>query len=279
MIIDSHVHLGKSSWGDFDYNYLLNIINDNVDLAICSNLTGIDFQGTENEYNINLEMLKIANKFPKLKPLLVCQPSLTKNSDTIKNFLNKYKNIVGLKFHPECLKLPANSEKYDNYLKLAQEFKKPCLYHSGHIKSRFSSPKLIYEKAQQFPNVPIILGHLSTGPKDSHIEAIKIMLDSIKKDNALLYVDISWIDFAYEKLNETYEDTMLLIDSLKNTPKGDYTNRILWASDCPIGKFNQSKDSYSKNLEIFKTCVMKNFNDKKLLDNLLYKNAQELYAL
>ena len=174
------------------------------------------------------------------------------------------------------MKLPADSEKYNNYLELAREFKKPCLYHSGHIKSRFSSPELIYKKAQEFPDVPIILGHLSTGPKQSHIEAIEILLDSIENNKATLYVDISWIDFAYEKLNESYEDTLMLIDALKNTKKGDFTHRILWASDCPVGKFNQTKDNYSRNLNIFKDRILENF-DNKLLENLLSNNARQLF--
>ena len=177
------------------------------------------------------------------------------------------------------MKLPADSEKYDKYLELAREFKKPCLYHSGHIKSRFSSPNLIYKKAQEFPDVPIILGHLSTGPKQSHIEAIEIILDSIENDKATLYVDTSWIDFAYEKLNESYEDTLMLIDALRNTSKGDYTHRILWASDCPVGAFNQTKESYHRNLAMFKTQVMNKFADENLLDNILYKNVINLYNL
>ena len=183
-----------------------------------------------------------------------------------------------MKIHPECLKLPADNEKYDKYLELAREFKKPCLYHSGHIKSRFSSPRLIYKKAQEFSDVPIILGHLSTGPKQSHIEAIEILLDSIENDRAILYVDISWIDFAFEKLNETYEDTLMLIEALKNTKKGDYTHRILWASDCPVGKFNQTKETYSENLKIFKQRVLEKFNDKNLLEDLLSNNVRRLYG-
>ena len=162
-------------------------------------------------------------------------------------------------------------------MELATELKKPCLYHSGHIKSRFSSPKLIYKKAQQFPKVPIILGHLSTGPTQSHIEAVEILLDSIENGNANLYVDTSWIDFAYEKLDETYKDTIMLINALKNTKKGDATNRILWATDCPVGTFNQHKETYHKNLAVFKSAIMNEFNDEKLLNNLLFENAKALY--
>ena len=120
-------------------------------------------------------------------------------------------------------------------------------------------------------------GHLSTGPKQSHIEAIEILIESIEKENALLYVDTSWIDFGFEKLNETYEDTIMLIDALKNTSKGDFTHRILWATDCPVGAFNQAKESYQKNLQIFIEKINKHFKDTDLLENLLYKNCCALY--
>ena len=277
MIIDSHVHWGKSIWGDFKPEYLLDIIAD-VDFAICSNLEGIDSPVFKNEYDCNIQMLEVSKKYPKLKPLYVCQPNLVEDVSLAREFLEKYPEIIGLKIHPECMRLPADSDKYDKYLKLAEEFNKPCLYHSGHIKSRFSSPKLIYKKAQEFPTVPIILGHLSTGPKQSHMEAIEILLDSIENQKANLYVDTSWIDFAYEQLNETMEDTLILIEALKNTSKGDCTHKILWASDCPVGKFNQEKSSYSKNLEVFKLRVLEKFKNEELLKNLLSENARKLYG-
>ena len=82
-----------------------------------------------------------------------------------------------------------------------------------------------------------------------------------------------------ERLNETYEDTIMLIKALKNTSKGDYTHRILWATDCPVGKFNQSKETYTKNLETFKTKILEEFNDEELLKNLLINNTQKLYNI
>lgn len=278
MIVDSHVHFGKSLWGDFSPEMLIDLINEEIDYAICSNLEGIDSPNFKNELECNLEMLEVSKKFSKLKPLIVCQPNLTEDPNIVRFLLEKHPEFIGLKLHPECMKLPADSEKYDKYLELAREFKRPCLYHSGHIKSRFSSPNLIYKKAQEFPDVPIILGHLSTGPKQSHIEALEILLDSIENNRATLYVDISWIDFAFEKLNENYEDSLMLINALKNTSKGDFTHRILWASDCPVGKFNQTKESYSTNIRIFKQKVLEQFKDKNLLENLLSNNARSLYG-
>ena len=62
MIIDSHVHYGKSLWGDFSPEYLLEITGDSVDYLICSNLEGIDSPVFKNEYGCNNEMLDIAKK-------------------------------------------------------------------------------------------------------------------------------------------------------------------------------------------------------------------------
>ena len=149
------------------------------------------------------------------------------------------------------------------------------MFHSGHIDSKFSSPALIYDKAKEFPDVPIILGHLSTGPKISHVAAIDIMLDSIESESATLYCDTSWIDFGTGNL----EDVIILIEKLKMTSKGDYTNRILWASDVPVGEFNQSNELYRKNLDNFKVKIESYFDDYELVNRLLYFNARDLYGL
>ena len=53
----------------------------------------------------------------------------------------------------------------------------------------------------------------------------------------------------------------------------------MWASDAPVGDFNQKKETYEKNLQAFIQKINKHFNDKELLDNLLYKNAIRLYNL
>ena len=276
MIIDSHTHYGLGSqWGSFAPETVIEILGDAVDYAICSNLEGIDSIYPKSELDCNLDMIRVAKKHKNLLPLAVCQVDKSSDTHVMKYLLSEFPQFIGLKFHPECEKLPANSPKFDKYLELARKYKLPCLFHSGHIKSRFSSPQLIYEKAKEFPDVPIILGHLSTGPQDSHEAAINIMLESIEEENATLYCDTSWIDFGTGNL----EDVFTLIEKLQNTTKGDYTNRILWASDAPIGDFNHSNESYRKNLDNFKVKILSRFQDEKLLNNLLYFNARDLYGL
>ena len=90
-----------------------------------------------------------------------------------------------------------------------------------------------------------------------------------------MYVDVSWIDFG----NENLEDTILLIEKLKNTKKGDFSHRIMWASDAPVGEFNQMPDLYAKNLNLFKVKILEYFKDEKLLQSLLCDNAKQLYGI
>ena len=71
----------------------------------------------------------------------------------------------------------------------------------------------------------------------------------------------------------------MLIKALKNTKLGDYTHRILWASDCPVGKFNQTKESYKYNLMIFKQKLMEEFKDETLIEDILANNAKKLYGI
>ena len=53
----------------------------------------------------------------------------------------------------------------------------------------------------------------------------------------------------------------------------------MWASYAPGGDFNQKKEIYEKNLQTFIQKINEHFNDKELLDNLLYQNAIRLYNL
>ena len=270
MIIDAHTHVGKAFWGDFSPEMLLNIVDNNADFLICSNLAGIDWYTQKNELDANLEMLEASKKYIKIKPLLICQVERTSSCEIVEKLIKENPEFIGLKFHPEFTKLPANSDKYDKYLELARKYNKPCLFHSDNINSKYASPKLIYEKAQQFPNVPIILGHLSMGDINSKSEAIKLMVDSIENNKAKLYVDTSWLEL---------DEIILLIDSLKNTSRGDFTNRILWATDTPVGEINQNKNYYQDRLSNFKQIILNNYNDKNLLENILFNNAKKLFKL
>lgn len=227
-IIDIHTHIGR--WDvntDFSVTQLFNVMGKNpVDYFIVSNLSGMGIDPSKeghapflDEKEANKKLYKAFSDYPKALLYAVCEPRHG-NAQNIREILTKYKKkFVGLKFHPEANQVPANSELYDPYMKLAKEFDLPCLFHSGAVGSP-SSPELIYELAQRHPDVRVILGHLSAGDVESKIRAIEIMAESVVKNNSQLYCDISFCGG---------EVTTTLMKSLSNN-----FDRVLFGSDCPM---------------------------------------------
>ena len=87
MIIDSHTHYGLNSpWGNFTPEFVLSVIGDSVDYAICSNLEGLDSINRKSELDCNLDMIRIAKKYKQFKPLAVCQPDKSLDTNVIKDF-------------------------------------------------------------------------------------------------------------------------------------------------------------------------------------------------
>ena len=112
MIIDSHTHYGQgSSWGSFSAEDLLDIVGDGVDYVICSNLEGIESVNLKSELDCNRDMIRVAKKYKKILPLAVCQVDKSLDCHVMRYLLTEYPQFLGLKFHPECEKLPATSPK------------------------------------------------------------------------------------------------------------------------------------------------------------------------
>jgi len=182
---------------------------------------------------------------------------------------------VGLKFHPQMLPLQADSEKYDAYLKIAEKYNLPCLFHSDTISSA-SDPKFIYELGKRHPKVPIILGHLGLSGAANHENAISVLKESIKNGDAKLYADFAWTDVEYIKK---------AISELKNLPRGDFSNRLLFGTDAPLGEFNDPNrkvyDYYPNRISQIKSMIESNFKDdaKVITDKIFYQNSADLFNL
>ena len=304
-IIDAHAHTGifgdglNNTCDKFEARHFNQILSqpinggeDTIEKIIISNLNCIDNITPQmedklkekgltktflNELDGNREILNIAKENPVLKPLAVCQPDKTQNADNIRTIL-KEGEFYGLKFHPLHMKLAADDAKYDDYLKLAEEKKLPCLFHCDAAGCKYSSPEQIYTLAKRHPKVPVILAHLGAG-EDSHSRAVKVLLDSINKGDALIYADISWVDC-------NSEDKKIIVDTLKklqNTEKGDMTSRLLFGTDAPIGKFGADglydQNYYGNNIKQIKTSIKNAFKDDsdKVTNKLFYENAEELF--
>ncbi len=296
-IIDAHVHCGQWNYDKFSCENVIDFFSkkfnngkDYVDRVIISNLdcikNGKNNKPLKDEINGNLLLLKAAIKNKKFIPFVVCQPGHG-SAENIEILLNKYPDIIkGFKFHPACLGLAANDVRYIPYMKLAEKYNKPCLFHSevlsdeaGNIlRNRVSDPDFIYETAKQFPNVPVILGHMGLGGDKAHKVGINTLLKSIENDDAKLYADLAWVDWD----NPTKPNIIYVIDKLLHTPKGDMTSRLLFGTDAPLGVFGEKalkqQGAYDANIRNIKNAIKNNFgaDANTLISRIFYRNSKKL---
>ncbi len=294
-IIDSHVHTGKWCNANYDADMLdvfikepLNVNidgvkqTDTVDKMLVSSLSCIDGNGFLNETDGNIEMLNICKENPKLYPLAVCQPGKTNgNSRIIRGLLDLNEGkFIGLKFHPEGLPLIVSDIKYDSYLDLAKEKGLPCLFH---CQDGNSSPEAIYELAKRHPDTPVIMAHLGAGGENNHKRAIDVLLQSIKKGDAKLYADVSWVDWNYGLPSEKPQDIISVIKELK---KENALDRLMFGTDAPLGCYGgkpvgniSPKEAYEATVSNLKTSIKKEFGSEAdgIIQKIFYDNADELF--
>ena len=321
-IIDTHVHRGTSRtlWkgnffptdklDQFIKSPLTVDVNgqkqtDNVRKVLVSSIDGLlpsnkltkngGKKFIENEYRANMDMIKKSQEDSFYQVMLVCQPSATDgNPRVIKHLLKRYRdNIAGLKLHPQEMELNANSTLYDGYLKLAEEYKIPCLFHSEvsinyilnseNDKFNYADPEYIYEIARRHPKVPIIMGHTGLGGSIANQKAIKVLEDSIKNGDAKLYAEISWMDFSKGRMNEKPENILNLIHRMKELNAID---RIMFGTDAPLGIYGElninrltPKESYEDTVGRLKSAIKTEFGDEgdEIINKIFYENAQKLF--
>ena len=296
-IIDSHAHVGnhdkkryqKSDLDVFVKSELPN--KDTVEKMIVSDLDVLHGLKGELEGNkATLEAFKNNNNYALLAS---CNP---KNGD-VKNikqlFKENPKSFVGLKFHSDIQQLELTNKKYEPYLEFASKKKLPCLFHSqvellegGKVNpsiKHIADPESIYALAKKYPKTPIVMAHLGAGWNESHDKAINILVESIKKGDANLYADVSWVD-----IDNSHTHIVKAIKRLKGIGEkewtyGDQSYRLMFGTDAPIDRFKKedSRKIYSDFVDKIKEFIRKDKDLKndaeKIIDDLFYKNAENLY--
>ena len=308
-IIDSHGHVGhwKNNEGyiydstpDLDIFIKSNLDNgDSVEKVIVSNLDCMVNKSSEGKIELlsdeiagNKKVLEISAKSSKLAPLATCQPGFGDVKNIKKLFEENPDKFIGLKFHPEETNVPANSDVYKPYMKFAQEKKLPCLFHSGNTfevrypdggiakASTVSKPEQIYELARKYRDVPVILAHWGGDGEQNYNKTTDLILDSLKKKDAKLFGDISWVDCN----NPEKPNMKKIIERLKTEENG--LDRILFGTDAAIGRFGGNGENgitpmkaYTDNVDNIKKMIKENFPDEaeKIIDKIFYKNANELF--
>ena len=294
-IIDSHVHVGNWSENGTvrDYTKDIDVFiksaldnGDTVENVIVSNLDCMTRKegGFYSDETVgNKRLLELAAKNPKIAPLATCQPGYG-DVENIRKLLREHPNqFVGFKFHPEQLNIPANDSRYQAYMDLAKEKNLPCLFHSartfdvtypdGNIgkASEFSNPMQIYELARKYKDVPVVFAHWG-GDGEANINfTTRCIIDSIKRGDANLYADISWVDCD----NPQKPNLKRIIEQLKAENALD---RIMFGTDAPLGRFS-SKQEYEKTINDIKSMIRREFSTEAedIIAKIFYSNAKKVF--
>ncbi len=311
--IDAHVHdkpfsrLGKNAVADDILKFMtpISVGEDTFipqklfpsSLDCCFYTNGKPYA---NEIVGNEQILKTFDGTIIDKFIAVCQPK-TGNVDNIKQLFENHKDkFIGLKFHSNGAELAADSSLYDPYLDFAAKKGLPCLFHSDRtfdtiyqgadgkkypvLKSMFSRPEQIYSLAKRHPNVPVIMAHCGGAESKDINAAVEVLLKSIEKGDSKLYADISWVgidDYVKGSSKRDMSKLVGIIKKLKNTSKGDMTERLLFGTDAPIDRFNSqnAKEIYKNYIDDIHSAIRDNFPNEadELTDKIFYENAKKLF--
>jgi predicted TIM-barrel fold metal-dependent hydrolase len=241
MIIDSHVHIGKTEkterYFSFDSyleamkKYLIDksIIMPNVSSIIKSRLLNFEFL---KKYD---ELTKLdKNKF---YPFLLIDPNDDLTKKEIQDNLNK---IKGVKYHPSITTTLCTDKKvYSIFESFPDNF--IILVHCG--RNWRSHISYILKAASDFKHLNFIAAHMAGNATDLIEEALNLINNS-KLDNVFIDISTSKLPWLIERAIQKIGD-----------------DKILFASDEP----------YSDTL-VTKYCLSLAIMTKESYDKILYKN-------
>ena len=128
------------------------------------------------------------------------------------------------------------------------------------------------------------MGHTGLGGKIANQKAINVLEESIKKNDANLYAEISWMDFSKGRLNKVPEDIINLIKRMKELGKLD---RIMFGTDAPLGIYGElkftnltPKESYEDTVSSLKSAIINEFGEEEgsdIINKIFYENAENLF--
>jgi len=187
MIIDSHIHIGKTekterSWS-FN-NYAEYMSKHNIDLAIAMpNISNIlSFSNLNDIFLSEYHSIdsKIKSRYKLLLLIDIHDKSVGKQVDMYSDF------IYGLKYHPSVSRVNVDDVRFYRWVDVALDKGWPILIHCG--RDPISHVKYLVDIAKRIPRVNFIAAHMGGNSTDLIEEAIRL-IKSRRVDN--IYLDTS----------------------------------------------------------------------------------------
>ncbi|MFW9993984.1 MAG: amidohydrolase family protein [Candidatus Odinarchaeota archaeon] len=267
MIIDSHTHVGKTSF-PVGKNRVSNLTEENllaaldkyrIDLALVSSIEGAEFDSDSQLGPLDKQVPQITvlertigfvKRHPsRLKALLWIKPFTEGYDDRIEKVIRDNRtSIAGLKMHPSLSNLPFTDGRYRPYLELACRFQLPVQVHTENDGN--SNVRYVHEAALAYPEIPFVMVHMGLNSDNS--EAINLIK---KTDN--LYGDTCEVEM---------ERVLKAIDVAGS-------EKILFGTDSVV----HGIDTYGRYLPLVKT-IRENFAIEQA-SNVLENNSIRIHNL
>ena len=263
MIIDSHVHVGKSLSFNMPEEMLIKAMDKaGVDFSIAMNVESVEVGHnqemiSESEQVSQLDsarhLVETVKRYPtRIGAAIWLRPLTETLTDEMVTFIKENRDyIYAIKFHPYHSKVAFNDVCMTAYFELARELNLPVVTHTAGDCD--SAPMHVYDVAKKYPDVKFVMVHLGLGTDNE--EAIELIA---KLDN--LYGDSTWV---------TPDKVLKAIEVCG-------AHKIMFGTDAPIN----GEDTYDDEM-FYNFCFneMKNHISKEAYDAFMYKTAIEVFNL
>ncbi|MFC1753540.1 amidohydrolase family protein [Thermoproteota archaeon] len=233
MIIDFHSHIGEDIHGE-SYS-LEQLYNDMEETGITRSVVFPFNCPDEQLIKDSLYLLEESRKDSRLIPFLRFNPN-TMTEDKLTSLLKK--GFRGLKLHPKAQDFMPDDHKFFWIYGLAEKLSLPIIFHTKMISGKTSDPERLFEIAETFPNLKIVMGHFFGDVLD--------IVDKVKRFPNM-YVETSIYSRVFR---------------LQETVIKDSFDRLIFGSDSPYD-----------HPEVALLKVLKSDLPKENVDKILYKNA------
>lgn len=268
MIIDTHVHIGKSTGFDLkERDVLYSMKRYGIDFSLVSDIEAAEFdhqlnpvppelQKTQNQ--VFRDTIRFARKHPDkigAVPWLKIYGELP--DDEFKALLRENRDLVyAFKFHPYHSCTAPDDDRLEPIYRLAAEYDLPIVSHTGGSEAARSIH--LYNAAKKHPELNFVMVHMDLGTDNS--EAIELLG---KLPN--LYGDTTWVS----------------VESTLKAIRRWGSEKIIFGSDNPI----DGKDTYLDNGRGERSLYQAYFNEFRSMvseqdyENIMFRNAQKLFRI
>lgn len=268
MLIDTHVHIGKSlNFELLSEDVLYSMDRYGVDFSLVSNIDCAEFDHhgkiIPQELQVNQndafeKVLAFARQYPDRIGVMPWMKLFGEQpDDTFIRLLEENRDLVyGIKFHPFHSRVAPDDPKVEPIYEIARSYHLPIVSHTGGCEEARSIH--MYNAAVKHPELSFVMVHMDLGTDNS--EAIELLGQA---DN--LYGDTTWVPV---------KSTLKAIERWGS-------GKILFGSDNPI----DGKDTYLHNRKGDRSLYQAYFNEFRAMvspedyDNIMYRNACRLFGI